>query len=125
VALDGLYVQRMQRGGLEVLVSAFRDPVFGPVVSVGAGGALTEALDDVALARAPLDAAGVAALLGRLRLMKRASGRPVAPLADFVARFSQLAASAPWRRFVFEVNPVAWSADGVVALDGLLVIERA
>jgi acyl-CoA synthetase (NDP forming) len=125
VALDGLYVQRMQRGGLEVLVSAFRDPVFGPVVSVGAGGALTEALDDVALARAPLDAAGVAALLGRLRLMKRASGRPVAPLAEFVARFSQLAASAPWRRFVFEVNPVAWSADGVVALDGLLVIERA
>jgi acyl-CoA synthetase (NDP forming) len=125
VSLDGLYVQRMHRGGLEVLVSAFRDPVFGPVVSVGAGGALTEALDDVALARAPLDEAGAVALLGRLRLMRRAAGRRVAPLADFVARFSQLAAAAPWQRFVFEVNPVAWSEDGVVALDGLLLIERA
>ncbi len=125
VALDGLYVQRMARGGLEVLVSAFRDPVFGPVVSVGAGGALTEALDDIALARAPLDAAGAAALLARLRLMRRAGGRPRAPLADFVARFSQLAAAAPWQRFVFEVNPVAWREDGVIALDGLLLIERA
>jgi len=125
VALEGLYVQRMQRGGLEVLVSAFRDPVFGPVISVGAGGALTEALDDVALARAPLDAGGAAALLGRLRLMRRAGGRPAAPLADFVARFSQLAAAAPWQRFVFEVNPVAWTEDGVIALDGLLLIERA
>jgi acyl-CoA synthetase (NDP forming) len=125
VTLDGLYVQRMHRAGLEVLVSAFRDPIFGPVISVGAGGALTEALDDVALARAPLDEAGAAALLGRLRLMGRAADRPVAPLADFVARFSQLAAAAPWQRFVFEVNPVAWCEDGVVALDGLLLIERA
>ncbi|PWS34534.1 hypothetical protein DFH01_23605 [Falsiroseomonas bella] len=129
VTLDGLYVQRMRRGGAEVLVSAFRDPVFGPVVSVGAGGTLTEALDDVALARAPVDAEGAAALLGRLRLLSRAAklapGAELAPLADFVARFSQLAAAAPWQRFVFEVNPVAWSHEGVVALDGLLVIERA
>jgi acetate---CoA ligase (ADP-forming) len=47
---------------------------------------------------------------------------PTEPAAQFIARFSQLAASAPWDRFVFEVNPVAWRRDGAIALDGLLVI---
>lgn len=128
VVLDGLYVQRMRRGGMEVLVSAFRDPVFGPVLSVGAGGGMTELLDDVALARAPVDEVGAAALLRRLRILRHAAklapGAEMNALAGFVARFSQLAAAAPWRRFVLEVNPVAWSAEGVVALDGLLVIEQ-
>ena len=38
VALDGVLVQAMHRGGVELLVSAFRDPLFGTMVSVGAGG---------------------------------------------------------------------------------------
>jgi acyl-CoA synthetase (NDP forming) len=123
--LDGIYVQRMMSGGTEILVAAFRDPVFGPIVSVGAGGGQTEALDDVALARAPLDPAGAAALLRRLRLLRRLSHPPaIEPLADFVARLSQIAATAPWRRFVLEVNPVSWSDAGAVALDGLLVVEQ-
>lgn len=49
----------------------------------------------------------------------------VATAADFIARFSRLALGAPWRRFVFEVNPVRWSRAGAVAVDGLLVVERA
>ena len=125
--LDGLYVQRMVKGGLEILVSAFRDPLFGPMISVGAGGNLVESIDDVALARAPLDAAGAQVLLARLRTLqaarKLAPGAEPAELAEFVARFSRLAASMPWERFVFEVNPVKWSAAGVTAVDGLLIIE--
>jgi hypothetical protein len=118
----------MVRGGLEILLSAFRDPVFGPIVSVGAGGVLTETMDDVALARAPLDEAGARALLGRLRAMRAAE--KLAPEADlgvlaaFVARVSALSAAAPWRRFVLEVNPVKWSRDGAVAVDGLLIVEE-
>jgi acetyltransferase len=129
IALEGLYVQAMVKGGAEILVAAFRDPIFGPIVSVGAGGSMTEAIDDVALARAPLDAAGAAALLARLRMMagaaKLSPGAEIAALAGFVARFSQLAAAVPWRRFVLEVNPVKWSRDGVTAVDGLLLIEEA
>jgi hypothetical protein len=45
-------------------------------------------------------------------------------LAAFIARLSQLAAGAPWRRFVLEINPVKWGDDGVVAVDGLLVIDE-
>jgi acyl-CoA synthetase (NDP forming) len=128
VPLDGVYVQHLVRGGTEVLVSAFRDPMFGVIVSCGAGGTLTEVIDDVALARAPLDRSSALRLLRQLRLVRhterRAGAAGLAALADFVAGFSRLAATAPWPRFVLEVNPVKWQPDGPVAVDGLLVVEQ-
>src|SRR5205823_13166350 len=48
----------------------------------------------------------------------------ISPAAEFVARFSELAASAPWRRFVLEINPIKWEAEFVTAVDGLLLIEE-
>jgi len=128
VALDGVYVQHMMPGGLELLVSAFRDEQFGVMVACGAGGNLTEVLDDVTLERAPVDEELALHMLRHLRSMRhlqRLDGT-VDPraAAEFVARFSKLAATAPWRRFVLEVNPIKWNSDGVVAVDGLLLVEE-
>jgi acyl-CoA synthetase (NDP forming) len=129
IALDGVYVQAMVRGGVEIIVSAFRDPIFGIMISCGAGGGITEIIDDVALARAPVDEAGAARLLQRLRVVRGAGKlEPQARLADlarFVADFSQLAAAAPWAQFVIELNPVKWRAEGAVAVDGLILVEQA
>ncbi|HYM68664.1 MAG TPA: acetate--CoA ligase family protein [bacterium] len=128
VELEGLYVQHMVQGGLELLVSAFRDPVFGVMVSCGAGGNLTEVIGDVTLERAPVGGALALHMLERLRIVQHAARRaPAVDLrraAEFVAQFSQLAITAPWRRFVLEVNPIRVSADDVVAVDGLLVVEE-
>ena len=38
IELDGIYVQEMHRGGTELLLAAFRDPMFGVMVSCGSGG---------------------------------------------------------------------------------------
>jgi succinyl-CoA synthetase beta subunit len=124
IALEGVYLQRMAAPGVEALVSAFRDPTFGVMISCAFGGGMTELIDDVALARAPLDEAGSRDLLRGLRLMRAAGDIPVAPLAGFVAALSQLAASAPWRSFTLEINPVLWNAEGAVAVDGLLIVEQ-
>jgi len=128
IRLEGIYVQHMVKGGLELLVSAFRDPTFGVMVSCGAGGNLTEVIDDVTLERAPVDRETATRMLERLRIMRRATklarGADIAAAADFVARFSSLVATAPWQRFVVEVNPIKWSASGVAAVDGLMVIEE-
>ena len=128
IDLDGVYVQQMVAGGAEVIVSALRDPVAGVVVSCGAGGALTELIDDVVIARAPLDADAARAALGRLRLVQAVAKGRTPPdldaLARFVAEFSQVVACAPWKRFVVEVNPVKWSNRGVTAVDGLVIIEE-
>jgi succinyl-CoA synthetase beta subunit len=127
--LDGIYVQAMHRGGVELLVSAFRDPVFGVMVSCGSGGGLTELIDDVVTARAPVDPAGAVRMLDRLRIRRHAfdarDGLAVGPAAAFLAQFSALAAGAPWPRFVFEINPLKWTRDAVVAVDGLLIVDDA
>jgi succinyl-CoA synthetase beta subunit len=129
VELEGMYVQKMHKGGIELLVSAFRDPLFGTMVSCGSGGGLTELIDDVVTERAPVGSALAADMLERLRIGRQARDArgSLAPdaAADFVARFSELAATAPWSRFVFEVNPIKWSREGVVAIDGLLIVEAA
>ena len=127
VELEGIYVQKMHQGGVELLVSAFRDPLFGPIVSCGSGGGLTEMIDDVVTERAPVGSALAADMLERLGLRRHARD-PKGPLpseaaAAFISRFSELAATAPWPRFVFEVNPILWSREGVVAVDGLLIVE--
>jgi succinyl-CoA synthetase beta subunit len=128
VELDGIYVQKLHRGGAELLVAAFRDPMFGVMVSCGSGGGLTELVDDVVTERAPVDARLAAHMLDRLRIRRYAADLhgplPVEIAAAFVARFSALAATVPSPRFVFEVNPLKWTREAVVAVDGLLVVDQ-
>lgn len=124
--LDGVLVQKMHPRGIELLVTAFRDPVFGGMVSCGSGGVLTELIDDVVTERAPVGIELAAHMLERLRTRRHATD-PEGLLATdaaarFIARFAELAHIAPWSRFVFEVNPVLWRRDDAVAVDGLLVI---
>jgi hypothetical protein len=87
---------------------------------------LTELVDDVVTERAPVSDALAASMLERLRSRRHASDTRGELATDhaaaFIGRFSALAATAPWRRFVFEVNPVLWSRDSAVALDGLLIV---
>jgi acetyltransferase len=128
VELDGVYVQKLHGGGTELLISAFRDPLFGPMVSCGSGGGLTELIDDVVTERAPVSREIAADMIDRLRIRRHApdgEGRLKSDAAAaFIARFSELAATAPWRRFILEANPIKWTRDGVVAVDGLLIVEE-
>jgi acyl-CoA synthetase (NDP forming) len=124
--LDGVWVQHMFDGDVELLVTAFRDPEFGVMVGCGIGGGMTEIVDDVLFARAPIDADGAVDLLGRLRTLRRLPHYLVPArrrlAAEFIAGFSALAAAAPWPNFTFEVNPLKVGQDAVAAVDGLLVV---
>ena len=125
---EGTWIQRMHSGSLELIVSALRDPDFGILIGCGMGGNLTEVIDDIRFARAPIDRDGALNLLATLQTLRRRpdlldpAGRQAA--AGFIASFSQLAATAPWERFNLEVNPLKVGAMGAFAVDGLLVIER-
>jgi acetyltransferase len=127
VTLDGAWVQHMYQGSVELLVTAFRDQEFGVVVGCGMGGGMTEIIDDVVFSRAPIDADGAHDLLLRLRTLRRMpnllSDQQARQVASFVAGFSALAASAPWPTFTLEVNPLKVGANGVAAVDGLLIVE--
>ena len=65
--LEGIWIQHMFAGDRELLVTALRDQEFGVMVGCGIGGGMTEVVDDVVFARAPLDAAGAMDVLNSSR----------------------------------------------------------
>lgn len=118
-------VQAMIRGGVEVIVGARIDEVFGPMVLFGAGGVYAELLSDVAFRLAPIDEAEARTMIGEARIariLQGARGRPpldVDALAGALAGLSRLVAAPRGRLREVEINPlfVLPRGEGVVAGD--------
>lgn len=125
--LNGILVQRMERGLAEVIVGFKRDPQVGPLVVIGVGGVLAEIYKDFAMRLAPVTPAtalqmieevkGLAVIRGYRGMTKG----DCKALAEAVAAFSQLAAFDDIAEA--EINPliVRKEGEGVVAVDGLIV----
>ena len=52
--INGVLVQPMVAQGVELVIGARNDPLFGPLIVVGLGGILVEVLKDSALSPAPV-----------------------------------------------------------------------
>jgi hypothetical protein len=106
-----------------------RDPQFGPVVLIGAGGVHVEALDDAVYALPPFDATEARRLCGRLRIAALlASSRHRRPPAidafcEAAARFSALAAELGELLAEIDLNPVIVHADGCAIVDALIISQ--
>jgi acyl-CoA synthetase (NDP forming) len=133
--LDGarLLVQRMASAETEVIIGVKHDSLFGPVVVVGFGGVLVEALADSQVAAAPVDHDTARRLLLSLRgsrLFQGHRGRPPLDLdaaADAVSRVSWLAADLCDEVAELDVNPLLLGAQGhgLVAVDALAMLKSA
>jgi acyl-CoA synthetase (NDP forming) len=126
LALDGVLVEAMGPPGQEWVVGGRRDPDWGPVLMVGLGGIWVEALNDVRLMPADLDAAGIAAELTRLKaaaLLKGSRGQPPADIDALVDAITRIGAlmCAHSQIAEIDINPLVVYPKGVLALDVLLV----
>jgi acyl-CoA synthetase (NDP forming) len=127
--IDGVLVQPMAPPGREVILGINRDPTWGPLLMVGLGGVLVEALGDIALAPVPLDRAAAGALLGRLKgaaILGAHRGAPPADteaLIDVMVRLSHFAADHADDIAEIDLNPVIVHAkgQGVTVVDALIV----
>lgn len=112
--------------GFELLVGARRDPRFGPLMVLAAGGLHAETLHDVAVALAPIDEAGAEELVRSLRsapLLTGARGRPpldISAAARATSALSHFAAAHPEIAEV-EINPLLVRPEGAVGLDARIV----
>ena len=126
----GYLIEEMAPDGLDLILGARNDPSFGPTVLLGLGGTAAEAIDDVAVALAPLgpgeidrmiDSLAGSALFGPWR------GAPApdrAAIRDAAIGLARLIAEHPGIAEI-DLNPVRVFAEGLLALDALIVPGRA
>ena len=111
------------------LVGAKDDPVFGPVISFGAGGTMTELLHDNAVALPPLNRVlaerlinktRVSRLLGPFRNMPAVDKTVV---EDVILRISDMVCELPHTEEL-DINPLFVTADGAIAIDARIKVHR-
>jgi acetyl-CoA synthetase len=124
-----LLIEEMVSDGVaEVLVGVTVDPQFGQLLTLAAGGVLTELLRDSVTLLPPFTAAGIAAALGRLRvgrLLRGYRGRPpgdVAALTQAALACTRYAAANLEQLAELDLNPVIVrpAGSGAVAVDALI-----
>jgi hypothetical protein len=119
-------VQPMAPAGVEVSIGMVRDPSFGPLLVIAAGGTLVELLADRALAVPPVSHERALRLLDGLRVKALLAGWRGAPASDMAALagvivgFSDLANELGDFVDAAEANPVIASVAGVIAVDALV-----
>lgn len=131
--LDGVLVERMAPAGTEMIVGIVRDPTFGPVVTVGAGGTSTELFHDIAYRLVPVDDAEATAMVRSLRSApllegyRGATPADVQALAGLVSLVSRIADAGRATVAELELNPVIVhpAGQGCTVADALLVLSPA
>ena len=128
-AISGFLVEEMIGGAVaEMIVGVLRDPLAGPVMTIGAGGIFTELLDDAVILTLPTTAETIAQAIGRLRIAAALGGyrgRPrgdVAALVRLIAAVAGYAAEHAASLEELDINPVLVlpEGSGVVAVDALV-----
>ncbi len=124
--IDGVMISPMVKGGVETILGAKVDPVFGPVVMFGLGGIYTEVLKDITFAEAPLNKKLAQKMISRLKSAKMFEGARslklnLDHLLDNIVKLSE---------FIFvhkdivkevEMNPLIIREDIVIGLDALII----
>jgi acyl-CoA synthetase (NDP forming) len=124
---DTVLIEQQIVGGLvELIVGVTNDPVYGPMLTIGAGGIFTELLTDTATFLLPTTAEEIAATLESLKVGKLLAGYRGKPAADTLAAVAAILAIA---RFAesnadtleeLDVNPLIVCEEGAYAADALL-----
>jgi acyl-CoA synthetase (NDP forming) len=114
--------------GVEIALGMLRDPQFGPMVVIGAGGTLVELLDDRSAALAPFGRTTARRLVESLKLERLLSGYrgsatvDLGALSEAIARFSVLAADLADIVAEIDVNPLLAGKD-IIAVDALVIVK--
>ena len=126
----GFVVQAMAPAGVELLVGASTDPLFGPVVACGAGGVQVELTRDVAVRLTPLTDRDAHELPRELRLFPLLRGHRGSPpvdveaLEDVLLRIGALADAHP-EIAELDCNPVVVHPDGALVVDARVRVAPA
>jgi acetyltransferase len=110
------------------MVGVTSDPVFGPVITFGAGGTTVEIMADRAVALPPLNSFLVRELIQNTHIAKMLSAfRNMAPanmaaLEDVLMRVSEMVCELPMLKEM-DINPLILDESGALAADARVMVE--
>jgi acyl-CoA synthetase (NDP forming) len=113
--------------GVEIALGIVRDPQFGPLVLVGAGGVLVEVLKDRRLAIPPLDEVRARSMVDSLKIRRLLDGvrgqlaADVDGLTGAIVSLSWLANDLGDHLEALDANPVICAPEGCVSVDALVM----
>ncbi|WP_421702363.1 acetate--CoA ligase family protein [Aliiroseovarius sp.] len=129
---ESFLVEEMITGGVaELLIGVTRDPAHGFVLTLAAGGTLTELLQDSASLLVPASRVSIEQALSRLKMYKLLQGYRGAPAADIDAILDAVDAIQSYvlanadRLEEVEVNPLICTPTRAVAADALIKEDPA
>ncbi|MGA5535023.1 acetate--CoA ligase family protein [Mycolicibacterium nivoides] len=125
--IDGFVVTPMAATGVELLVGATRDSIYGPVVAFGSGGVMVEAIKDVSFRAAPFTELEAHEMIEETVASRMLNGYRHLPtvdrdaLARFLVRVGDVIAHHP-EISELDFNPVIASKDCIAPVDVRIVL---
>jgi acyl-CoA synthetase (NDP forming) len=116
----------------ELIVGALRDPVAGPVLTIGAGGILVELMDDSAIITLPTSKTDIRKAIDGLKITKLLNGYrgqargDISALVDAVYAAGEFVIAKAADIEELDINPlmVLPEGQGVVAADALVRMRK-
>ena len=132
--INGVLVQEMVSGGVEVIVGVSYDPQLGPTLLFGTGGVMVEVYKDVAMRHCPITPSEALEMIAEVKgaaLLQGFRGKPacdVDALADVLVKVSHLAVNLDGQLAELDINPLlvlpkGKNGQGVKAVDALIVLK--
>ncbi|MFA4955561.1 MAG: bifunctional acetate--CoA ligase family protein/GNAT family N-acetyltransferase [Candidatus Methanoperedens sp.] len=128
--IQGVTVQKMVRQkGIEIILGAKTDSLFGPVIMFGRGGIDVEIYKDVGIGLLPLNQTLARRMMEETKVFQLLKGyRNIPPaniklLEEIIVRFSQMMVDFPQLK-EFEINPLFIDENEALALDARGVINK-
>lgn len=127
----GVTLEPMQKeaNDRELMIGVFTDPLFGPVISFGAGGTNVEVLQDRAIALPPLNQQIARRLISKTRIKKLLGPFRNMPAVKFdeieqvLLKVSEMVCELPQIREM-DINPLIANEQGIIAVDARIVVEE-
>ena len=130
-AINGVLVQEMVSGGVEVIIGVSYDPQLGPTLLFGIGGVMVEIYNDIALRLCPITRPEAVEMINQVqgsRLLHGFRGAPPADLdalANALVSVSHLAVHLEGTLSELDINPlmVLPAGQGIRAADALAAFQ--
>jgi acetyltransferase len=129
--INGIMVEAMAKGGIEVIIGVKRDPKFGPICMFGLGGTFVESIKDVTFRIAPMWEISAELMIKTIKtynILKGVRGKPpsdIESIKECILKVSQMVTNHK-EIAEMDINPliVYPEGKGCVVADSRILLKR-